>query len=161
MQQIEAAGRGVLVYLRAHEGRGICLGHKLCAYNFQDAGSDTVEANEELGLPVDSREYGIGAQILRDLGVRTMNLMTNNPKKYSGLKGYGLAVSGRVSLDTTITKENKRYMGTKRDKMGHIYGLDTNGYPSSSHHQEKLTKCRDSSCTRVNLNSTCLHHSIL
>ncbi|XP_073029631.1 bifunctional riboflavin biosynthesis protein RIBA 1, chloroplastic-like [Primulina eburnea] len=130
MQQIEAAGRGVLVYLRGHEGRGIGLGHKLRAYNLQDAGSDTVEANEELGLPVDSREYGIGAQILRDLGVRTMNLMTNNPTKYSGLKGYGLAVSGRVPLYTTITKENKRYMETKRDKMGHVYGLDTNGYPS-------------------------------
>ncbi|XP_073121653.1 bifunctional riboflavin biosynthesis protein RIBA 1, chloroplastic [Henckelia pumila] len=130
MQQIEAAGRGVLVYLRGHEGRGIGLGHKLRAYNLQDAGSDTVEANEELGLPVDSREYGIGAQILRDLGVRTMNLMTNNPTKYSGLKGYGLAVSGRVPLDTTITKENKRYMETKRDKMGHVYGLDTNGYPA-------------------------------
>ncbi|KAG6579206.1 Bifunctional riboflavin biosynthesis protein RIBA 1, chloroplastic, partial [Cucurbita argyrosperma subsp. sororia] len=93
MQLIEAEGRGVLVYLRGHEGRGIGLGHKLRAYNLQDAGRDTVEANEELGLPVDSREYGIGAQILRDLGVRTMKLMTNNPTKYKGLKGYGLEVS--------------------------------------------------------------------
>ncbi|KAL2460412.1 Bifunctional riboflavin biosynthesis protein RIBA 1 [Abeliophyllum distichum] len=130
MQQIEAAGRGVLVYLRGHEGRGIGLGHKLRAYNLQDAGRDTVEANEELGLPVDSREYGIGAQILRDLGVRTMKLMTNNPAKYSGLKGYGLAVAGRVPLLTPITKENKRYLETKRSKMGHVYGVGFNGLPT-------------------------------
>ncbi|KAL5563910.1 hypothetical protein UlMin_033657 [Ulmus minor] len=127
MKQIEAAGRGVLVYLRGHEGRGIGLGHKLRAYNLQDDGRDTVEANEELGLPVDSREYGIGAQILRDLGVRTMKLMTNNPAKYVGLKGYGLTVAGRVPLITPITKENKRYLETKRAKMGHVYGLDING----------------------------------
>ncbi|KAG6433007.1 hypothetical protein SASPL_104610 [Salvia splendens] len=103
MQQIEAAGRGVLVYLRGHEGRGIGLGHKLRAYSLQDEGHDTIEANEELGLPIDSREYGIGAQILRDLGVRTMKLMTNNPANYSGLKGYGLAVAGRVPL---VAKNN-------------------------------------------------------
>ncbi|XP_051147166.1 bifunctional riboflavin biosynthesis protein RIBA 1, chloroplastic-like [Andrographis paniculata] len=129
MQQIEAAGRGVVVYLRGHEGRGIGLGHKLRAYNLQDAGRDTVEANEDLGLPVDSREYGIGAQMLRDLGVRTMKLMTNNPAKYSGLKGYGLAISGRVPLVTPITEHNKRYLETKRLKMGHVYGLDSNGSP--------------------------------
>ncbi|EXC19415.1 Riboflavin biosynthesis protein ribBA [Morus notabilis] len=127
MQQIEAAGRGVLVYLRGHEGRGIGLGHKLRAYNLQDKGRDTVEANEELGLPVDSREYGIGAQILRDLGIRTMKLMTNNPAKYVGLKGYGLTVAGRVPLLSLITKENKRYLETKRAKMGHVYGLESNG----------------------------------
>ncbi|GLT26088.1 hypothetical protein SLA2020_011750 [Shorea laevis] len=127
MQQIEAAGRGVLVYLRGHEGRGIGLGHKLRAYNLQDAGCDTVEANEELGLPVDSREYGIGAQILRDLGVRTMKLMTNNPAKYIGLKGYGLAIAGRVPLLTPITKENRRYLETKRSKMGHAYRLEFDG----------------------------------
>ncbi|KAI5404070.1 hypothetical protein KIW84_051274 [Lathyrus oleraceus] len=96
MQQIEAAGRGVLVYLRGHEGRGIGLGHKLRAYNLQDDGRDTVKANEELRLPVDSREYGIGAQILRDLGVQSMKLMTNNLSKYIGLIGYGLTVSGRI-----------------------------------------------------------------
>lgn len=129
MQQIEAAGKGVLVYLRGHEGRGIGLGHKLRAYNLQDDGRDTVEANEELGLPVDSREYGIGAQILRDLGVRTMKLMTNNPAKYIGLKGYGLAVSGRVPLLTPITRENKRYLETKRAKMGHVYGTGSTGLP--------------------------------
>ncbi|XP_017634114.1 bifunctional riboflavin biosynthesis protein RIBA 1, chloroplastic-like isoform X2 [Gossypium arboreum] len=127
MKQIEAAGRGVLVYLRGHEGRGIGLGHKLRAYNLQDAGRDTVEANVELGLPVDSREYGIGAQILRDLGVRTMKLMTNNPAKYSGLKGYGLTIASRVPLLTPITRENKRYLETKRAKLGHVYGLDFNG----------------------------------
>ncbi|KAL8242432.1 hypothetical protein R6Q59_012734 [Mikania micrantha] len=130
MQQIEAAGRGVLVYLRGHEGRGIGLGHKLRAYNLQDDGRDTVEANEELGLPVDSREYGIGAQILRDLGVRTMKLMTNNPAKYSGLKGYGLEVAGRVPLLTPVTKDNKRYLETKRAKMGHVYGYENNGVPN-------------------------------
>ncbi|KAJ8769639.1 hypothetical protein K2173_005242 [Erythroxylum novogranatense] len=128
MKQIEATGRGVLVYLRGHEGRGIGLGHKLRAYNLQDDGRDTVEANEELGLPVDSREYGIGAQILQDLGVRTMKLMTNNPAKYVGLKGYGLAISGRVPLLTPITKDNKRYLETKREKMGHVYGSDGNGH---------------------------------
>ncbi|PWZ23884.1 putative bifunctional riboflavin biosynthesis protein RIBA 2, chloroplastic [Zea mays] len=106
MEMIEKAGRGVLVYLRGHEGRGIGLGHKLRAYNLQDDGCDTVEANEELGLPVDSQEYGIGAQILRDLGVRSMKLMTNNPAKYSGIKGYGLSIAGRVPLITPITSEN-------------------------------------------------------
>ncbi|XP_043720652.1 bifunctional riboflavin biosynthesis protein RIBA 1, chloroplastic-like isoform X2 [Telopea speciosissima] len=136
MQQIEAAGRGVLVYLRGHEGRGIGLGHKLRAYNLQDDGRDTVEANEELGLPVDSREYGIGAQILRDLGVRTMKLMTNNPAKYIGLKGYGLSIVGRVPLLTPITRENKRYLETKRAKMGHVYNPEfiknLNGRPSGN-----------------------------
>lgn len=134
MNQIEQAGRGVLVYLRGHEGRGIGLGHKLRAYILQDDGHDTVEANEELGLPVDSREYGIGAQILRDLGVRTMKLMTNNPAKYVGLKGYGLAISGRVPLLAPITRENKRYLETKRVKLGHIYDSndDANGHVNSS-----------------------------
>jgi 3,4-dihydroxy 2-butanone 4-phosphate synthase/GTP cyclohydrolase II len=122
MEMIEKAGRGVLVYLRGHEGRGIGLGHKLRAYNLQDDGRDTVEANEELGLPIDSREYGIGAQILRDLGVRSMKLMTNNPAKYVGLKGYGLSIVGRVPLVTPITTENRRYLETKRTKMGHVYG---------------------------------------
>ncbi|KAI3889155.1 hypothetical protein MKW92_044278 [Papaver armeniacum] len=127
MKQIEAAGKGVLVYLRGHEGRGIGLGHKLRAYNLQDDGRDTVEANEELGLPVDSREYGIGAQILRDVGVHSMKLMTNNPTKYVGLKGYGLSVVGRVPLLTPITKDNQRYLETKRKKMGHVYDFEFNG----------------------------------
>ncbi|KAJ0020023.1 hypothetical protein Pint_32312 [Pistacia integerrima] len=124
MQLIEQAGKGVVVYLRGHEGRGIGLGHKLRAYNLQDQGHDTVQANIELGLAVDGREYGIAAQILRDLGVRTMRLMTNNPAKFIGLKGYGLAVIGRVPILTPITDENKRYLETKRTKMGHIYGSD-------------------------------------
>ncbi|CDP01519.1 unnamed protein product [Coffea canephora] len=132
MEQIEAAGRGVLVYLRGHEGRGIGLGHKLRAYNLQDDGRDTVEANEELGLPVDSREYGIGAQILRDLGVRTMKLMTNNPAKYGGLKGYGLSIAGRVPLLTPITRENSRYLETKRAKLGHVFGTDSNSHGNGS-----------------------------
>ncbi|XP_062219390.1 probable bifunctional riboflavin biosynthesis protein RIBA 2, chloroplastic [Phragmites australis] len=139
MEMIEKAGRGVLVYLRGHEGRGIGLGHKLRAYNLQDDGLDTVEANEELGLPVDSREYGIGAQILRDLGVRSMKLMTNNPAKYSGLKGYGLSIAGRVPLITPITSENRKYLETKRTKMGHVYGL-ANGqvnHPSDSKSTEE------------------------
>ncbi|XP_068312046.1 monofunctional riboflavin biosynthesis protein RIBA 3, chloroplastic [Pyrus communis] len=127
MQLIEQAGRGVVVYLRGHEGRGIGLGHKLQAYNLQDQGHDTVQANIELGLSVDSREYGIGAQILRDIGVRTMRLMTNNPAKFTGLKGYGLAVIGRVPVLTPITEENKTYLETKRTKMGHVYGSDIQG----------------------------------
>ncbi|KAK9186080.1 hypothetical protein WN943_026441 [Citrus x changshan-huyou] len=127
MQIIEKAGKGVVVYLRGHEGRGIGLGHKLRAYNLQDQGHDTVQANIELGLAVDAREYGIGAQILRDLGVRTMRLMTNNPAKFIGLKGYGLAVIGRVPILTPITEENQRYLETKRTKMGHIYGSDLQG----------------------------------
>ncbi|XP_021279442.1 monofunctional riboflavin biosynthesis protein RIBA 3, chloroplastic [Herrania umbratica] len=127
MQIIEQAGRGVVVYLRGHEGRGIGLGHKLRAYNLQDQGHDTVQANIELGLAVDAREYGIGAQILRDVGIQTMRLMTNNPAKFTGLKGYGLAVIGRVPVLTPITEENKRYLETKRTKMGHIYGSDLQG----------------------------------
>ncbi|OQU81037.1 hypothetical protein SORBI_3007G227000 [Sorghum bicolor] len=132
MTMIEKTGRGVVVYLRGHEGRGIGLGHKLRAYNLQDDGRDTVEANLELGLPADSREYGIGAQILRDLGVRTMRLMTNNPAKYTGLKGYGLSVLGRVPLLTPITNENRRYMETKRLKMGHVYGSRSSDHASGS-----------------------------
>ncbi|KAJ8499335.1 hypothetical protein OPV22_009887 [Ensete ventricosum] len=127
LQLIEQEGRGVVVYLRGHEGRGIGLGHKLRAYNLQDQGHDTVEANLELGLAVDAREYGIGAQILRDIGVRTMRLMTNNPAKFMGLKGYGLAVVGRVPVISPVTEENKRYLETKRTKMGHIYGSDLPG----------------------------------
>ncbi|KAL6953630.1 Monofunctional riboflavin biosynthesis protein RIBA 3, chloroplastic [Sarracenia purpurea var. burkii] len=124
MQLIEQDGRGVVVYLRGHEGRGIGLGHKLQAYNLQDQGHDTVEANLELGFAADAREYGIAAQILRDIGVWTMRLMTNNPAKYTGLKGYGLAVVGRVPVLTPITEENRKYLETKRTKMGHVYGSD-------------------------------------
>ncbi|XP_022159223.1 monofunctional riboflavin biosynthesis protein RIBA 3, chloroplastic-like [Momordica charantia] len=121
MQMIEKAGRGAVIYLRGHEGRGIGLGPKLLAYNLQDQGHDTVEANLELGLPADARDYGVGAQMLRDIGIRTMRLMTNNPAKFKGLKGYGLAVTGRVPVVTQITDENRKYLETKRTKMGHIY----------------------------------------
>ncbi|KAL3653130.1 Monofunctional riboflavin biosynthesis protein RIBA 3, chloroplastic [Castilleja foliolosa] len=127
MQIIEQAGRGVLVYLCGHEGRGIGLGQKLRAYNLQDQGHDTVEANLELGFAADAREYGIAAQILHDIGVHTMRLMTNNPAKFTGLKGYGLAVVGRVPVLTPITEDNKRYLETKRVKMGHVYGSDLQG----------------------------------
>jgi 3,4-dihydroxy 2-butanone 4-phosphate synthase / GTP cyclohydrolase II len=117
---IARAGRGVLVYLRGHEGRGIGLAHKLAAYNLQDEGHDTVDANVLLGLPVDDREYGIGAQILMDLGVRRMRLMTNNPAKYDGLQGYGLEIVERVPLPPRTTRENVAYLQTKRRRMGHL-----------------------------------------
>jgi 3,4-dihydroxy 2-butanone 4-phosphate synthase/GTP cyclohydrolase II len=125
MQRIAEEGLGVVVYLRGHEGRGVGLGHKLRAYNLQDNGHDTVDANLALGLPVDSREYGIGAQILVDLGVTTMRLMTNNPAKYGGLDGYGLEIVRRVPLLTEPNPENIAYLRTKRERMGHLLeGLD-------------------------------------
>ncbi|NBX40559.1 MAG: GTP cyclohydrolase II, partial [Gammaproteobacteria bacterium] len=116
MQQIDAEGRGVVVYLRGHEGRGIGIAHKIRAYSLQDQGFDTVDANTELGLPVDSREYGIGAQILADLGIRELRLMTNNPAKYGGIAGYGLSIVERVSLSILETPENASYLRTKRDR---------------------------------------------
>jgi 3,4-dihydroxy 2-butanone 4-phosphate synthase/GTP cyclohydrolase II len=119
MALIAQEGRGVVVYLRDHEGRGIGIAHKISAYSLQDQGRDTVDANTELGLPVDSREYGIGAQILADLGVRQLRLMTNNPAKYGGLGGYGLSVVERVALNTVPTPENEAYLRTKRERMGH------------------------------------------
>jgi 3,4-dihydroxy 2-butanone 4-phosphate synthase/GTP cyclohydrolase II len=121
--QVAAAGEGVVVYLRGHEGRGIGLGHKMRAYRLQEQGRDTVEANEELGLPVDSREYGIGAQILVDLGVTTMRLMTNNPAKYGGLDGFGLEIVDRVPLATTPNDENIAYLRAKREKLGHLLDI--------------------------------------
>jgi 3,4-dihydroxy 2-butanone 4-phosphate synthase/GTP cyclohydrolase II len=125
MEAIDAEGLGVLVYLRGHEGRGIGLGHKIRAYSLQEQGHDTVDANVELGLPIDSREYGIGAQILNDLGITTMKLMTNNPTKYGGLEGFGLEITGRVSLESVPNPENIEYLRTKRERMGHLLdGLD-------------------------------------
>ncbi len=124
MQAIADLGRGVLVYLRGHEGRGIGIGHKILAYALQDEGADTVDANLQLGLPVDSREYGIGAQILVDLGVRQLRLMTNNPAKHTGLTRYGLVVVERVALPTNATPENVEYLRTKRDRLGHLIDLD-------------------------------------
>jgi len=123
LERVAVDGRGVVVYLRGHEGRGIGLGHKLRAYSLQDEGRDTVEANVELGFPADSREYGIGSQILVDLGVSTMRLMTNNPAKYGGLEGYGLEIVERVPLHVTPTRENISYLRTKQDKLGHLLDL--------------------------------------
>jgi 3,4-dihydroxy 2-butanone 4-phosphate synthase / GTP cyclohydrolase II len=125
MAKIAEEGMGVVVYLRGHEGRGIGIAHKLKAYNLQDAGRDTVEANLELGLPADSREYGIGAQILVDLGITTMRLMTNNPAKRGGLEGFGLEIVERVPLVSKPNPENIRYLKTKQQRMGHLLeGLD-------------------------------------
>ena len=119
MAAVTAEGRGVVVYLRGHEGRGIGLAHKLRAYELQDAGRDTVDANLDLGLPADARDYGTGAQILADLGVRSLRLMTNNPAKLAGLEGYGIRIVDRVPLPVHPHPENIRYLRTKRDRMGH------------------------------------------
>ena len=124
LEKVAEDGNGVVVYLRGHEGRGIGLGHKLRAYHLQDEGRDTVEANIELGFPADSREYGIGAQILVDLGVTTMRLLTNNPAKYGGIDGYGLEIVERVPLQTVPTDENIAYLRAKQSKLGHILGIE-------------------------------------
>jgi 3,4-dihydroxy 2-butanone 4-phosphate synthase/GTP cyclohydrolase II len=120
LARVAREGRGIVLYMRGHEGRGIGLVRKLQAYQLQDAGRDTVDANLELGLPADARDYGTGAQILVDLGVRTMRLLTNNPAKRAGLEGYGLTVVGREPLPTSPHPENVRYLRTKRDRMGHL-----------------------------------------
>ncbi|MEZ5371639.1 MAG: GTP cyclohydrolase II [Microthrixaceae bacterium] len=130
MAKVAEAGLGVVVYLRGHEGRGIGIGHKIRAYSLQDEGLDTVQANEALGLPVDSREYGIGSQILNDLGITTMRLMTNNPAKYGGLDGFGLEITERVPIESIPNPENLRYLQTKREQMGHLLpGLDDEHEP--------------------------------
>ncbi|MGY1856207.1 bifunctional 3,4-dihydroxy-2-butanone-4-phosphate synthase/GTP cyclohydrolase II [Modestobacter sp. SYSU DS0290] len=116
-------GRGVVLYIRGHEGRGIGLLHKLQAYQLQDAGVDTVDANLDLGLPADARDYGTGAQILVDLGIRTMRLLTNNPAKRAGLEGYGLKITGRAGLPSHVTADNLGYLRTKRDRMGHLLDI--------------------------------------
>jgi 3,4-dihydroxy 2-butanone 4-phosphate synthase / GTP cyclohydrolase II len=121
LERVAAAGRGVVLYMRGHEGRGIGLLHKLQAYQLQDRGFDTVDANLELGLPADARDYGTGAQILADLGIRSMRLLTNNPAKRAGLEGYGLRVIGREELPVRLHPENVRYLRTKRDRMGHLF----------------------------------------
>jgi 3,4-dihydroxy 2-butanone 4-phosphate synthase / GTP cyclohydrolase II len=119
MAAIATEGRGVVLYLRGHEGRGVGLLSKLRAYELQDAGADTVDANLELGLPADAREYSAGAQMLSDLKVRSVRLLTNNPAKVSGLTGCGVDVTARVPLTTAVTPYNLRYLTTKRDRLGH------------------------------------------
>ena len=117
--KIEEEGSGVFLYMR-QEGRGIGLVNKMKAYRLQDEGADTVEANERLGFPADLRDYGIGAQILRDLGVRRMRLMTNNPRKIVGLESYGLVIENRVPLEIEPNLTNARYLQTKKARMGHL-----------------------------------------
>lgn len=140
MKLIADDGRGVLVYLRGHEGRGIGIGHKIRAYSLQDQGLDTVDANVKLGLPVDNREYGIGAQILADLGASELRLMTNNPAKYGGIAGYGLSVVERVPIVTEMTDENRSYLSTKRDRLGHLFAQDDAGDGSNKNAQQKGKK---------------------
>jgi 3,4-dihydroxy 2-butanone 4-phosphate synthase / GTP cyclohydrolase II len=120
LERIAVDGMGVVVYLRGHEGRGIGMAHKLRAYTLQDQGRDTVDANLDLGLPVDTRKYGTGAQILVDLGITTMRLLTNNPAKFEGLDGYGLEIVERVPLQSVPNPENIRYLRTKASRMGHL-----------------------------------------
>jgi 3,4-dihydroxy 2-butanone 4-phosphate synthase / GTP cyclohydrolase II len=125
MAAIAAERRGVVLYLRGHEGRGIGLMQKLRAYHLQDNGSDTVDANLELGLPADAREYGNAAQMLVDLGVRSIRMLTNNPAKLRGIEGYGIQVTGRVPMTVDVNAYNHRYLAAKRDRLGHdIGGLD-------------------------------------
>jgi 3,4-dihydroxy 2-butanone 4-phosphate synthase/GTP cyclohydrolase II len=118
MEMIEREGKGVLLYLR-QEGRGIGLANKLHAYALQEQGLDTVQANERLGLPVDSRDYGIGSQILRDLGLCKLRILTNNPKKIYGIDGYGLSVVEEIPIRISAGQHNQHYLATKKSKMGH------------------------------------------
>lgn len=124
MRQVASEGRGIVLYVRGHEGRGIGLLDKLRAYALQDQGHDTVDANVELGLPVDARDYGTGAQILVDLGVRSMRLLTNNPAKRAGLEGYGLSIAERVPLVIDPNQHNADYLDTKAARLGHSYAPD-------------------------------------
>lgn len=123
LEMIQKEGRGVFLYMR-QEGRGIGLANKLKAYELQDQGADTVEANVQLGFPADLRDYGIGAQILADLGLREIRLLTNNPRKVVGLEAYGLKITERVPIEVGVHAVNRHYLATKRDKLGHILGLD-------------------------------------
>jgi 3,4-dihydroxy 2-butanone 4-phosphate synthase/GTP cyclohydrolase II len=126
MRIVAKEGMGVIVYMH-QEGRGIGLANKIKAYALQDQGKDTVEANEALGFAPDLRDYGLGAQILRDLGVRKIRLMTNNPKKIVGLQGYGLEVVGRIPLEIKPGRRNFGYLRTKKTKLGHLLNLEKEG----------------------------------
>jgi 3,4-dihydroxy 2-butanone 4-phosphate synthase/GTP cyclohydrolase II len=125
LARVASEGRGVVLYIRGHEGRGIGLLHKLAAYRLQDEGLDTVDANVNLGLPVDARDYGVGAQILYDLGVRSMRLMTNNPTKRAGIEGYGLSIVEQVPLSIEANEENRDYLRAKASRLGHQMDLGT------------------------------------
>jgi 3,4-dihydroxy 2-butanone 4-phosphate synthase/GTP cyclohydrolase II len=124
LARIAQEGRGVVLYIRGHEGRGIGLLHKLAAYRLQDEGLDTVDANVNLGLPVDSRDYGVGAQILYDLGVRSMRLMTNNPTKRAGIEGYGLSILEQIPIEVEANDENRAYLRAKADRLGHVIEIE-------------------------------------
>lgn len=124
MRIVAAEGRGVVLYVRGHEGRGIGLLHKLAAYQLQDGGADTVSANVALGLPADARDYGTGAQILGDLGIKSMRLLTNNPTKRAGLDGYGLTITQAVAIEIEPNDYNLSYLQTKRDQMGHTLSFE-------------------------------------
>jgi 3,4-dihydroxy 2-butanone 4-phosphate synthase/GTP cyclohydrolase II len=140
LQRVAREGCGVVVYLRGHEGRGIGLMQKLRAYALQDEGCDTVQANVQLGLQVDARDYAVGAQILRDIGVTRMRLMTNNPRKYDGLAQYGLDIAERVPLITVPIGENERYLRTKQQVLGHALGLRIGArLPEDALHSETRT----------------------
>jgi 3,4-dihydroxy 2-butanone 4-phosphate synthase/GTP cyclohydrolase II len=121
LEMIESQGRGALLYMRRHEGRGIGLANKIKAYELQEKGYDTVDANLKLGFPADLRDYGIGAQILMDLGIRKIRLLTNNPKKVVGLDGYGLEIVERIPVTVKPNPANRRYLETKRERMGHLF----------------------------------------
>jgi 3,4-dihydroxy 2-butanone 4-phosphate synthase / GTP cyclohydrolase II len=127
LQRVSEEGRGVVLYVKGHEGRGIGLLHKLRAYTLQDAGRDTVDANLDLGLPADARDYGTGAQILADIGVRSMRLLTNNPAKRAGLEGYGLSIVERVPLEIAPNEHNRAYLQAKVDRMGHTFEQESDG----------------------------------
>jgi 3,4-dihydroxy 2-butanone 4-phosphate synthase/GTP cyclohydrolase II len=131
LSTVAREGRGIVLYIRGHEGRGIGLLHKLQAYQLQDAGADTIDANLALGLPADARDYGTGAQILADLGVHTMRLLSNNPAKRAGLEGYGLRITGQVPLPSHANPHNLRYLQTKRDRMGHDLNFIESGEDSA------------------------------